>query len=62
MHIQQEALPGNYGGETLRKYCGLSRRRKARYKDLRLDNGGISAQRLFIAIGKHQKKKKGNAK
>ena len=56
---QQKKVPGNDGGETFREYCGLSAHRLARYKDCCFDNGGVSAQRLFIAIGKHQKKKGG---
>ena len=44
------ATPGNYGGETLRQYCGLSARREN-------DGGvGISAQRLYIAIGNAKKR------
>lgn len=56
---QQKKVPGNDGGETFREYCGLSAHRLTRYKDRRFDSGGVSAQRLFIAIGKHQKKKGG---
>lgn len=44
-------LPGNYGGETLREYCGLSR-----FKERR-DEGRISAQRLYAAIGRRAKAK-----
>lgn len=59
MHIQQQPrkLPGNEGGETFREYCGLSPHRTTRFKDFRFDEGGVSAQRLYIAIGKHQKQK-----
>lgn len=39
-------LPGNCGGETLRKYCGLSAHRARGER-------GISAQTLFRAIGRH---------
>lgn len=56
---QQKKVPGNDGGETFRQYCGLSAHRLVRYKYCIIDNGGVSAQRLFIAIGKHQKKKGG---
>ena len=42
-----ERLPGNYGGETLREYCGLSKFRDPRY------DTGITAQRLYAAIRRH---------
>ena len=44
-------LPGNYRGETLRQYCGLSAHR-ARGKH-GFKERGVSAQTLFRAIGKH---------
>ncbi len=44
------ATPGNYGGETLREYCGLSRFRVDYAFKARYDEGCISAQRLYIAI------------
>lgn len=44
-------LPGNYGGETLRKYCGLSVRRARGKRGFK--ERGISAQTLFRAIGRH---------
>jgi hypothetical protein len=53
-------LPGNYGGETLRKYCGLSNDRVS-YTKYRHDAGPISTQRLYIAIMGHTKKKGGAA-
>ena len=43
--------PGNFGGETFREYCGLSRQRrrgKRHFKD-----PGVSAQDLYRAIGRH---------
>ena len=46
--------PGNYGGETLREYCGLSPKRERRHKGERAKSPGITAQRLFIAISRHQ--------
>lgn len=46
-------LPGNYGGETLREYCGLSRNRERFYKGIRIKSTGITAQRLVIAIRRH---------
>ena len=49
-------LPGNYGGETLREYCGLSRKRERSYKGIRIESTGISAQRLVIAIRRHTAK------
>ncbi len=50
--------PGNMGGETLREYCGLSRRRyvQSRKAEVRV---GISAQRLVIAIRRHQERADG---
>lgn len=48
--------PGNYGGETYREYCGLSKRRVSYFKE-RHDAGGVSAQAIYVAIGKHTKKK-----
>ena len=44
------ATPGNDGGETLRQYCGLSARRE------NFGGVGISAQRLYIAIGNAKKR------
>ena len=55
--MKQRQLPGNDGGETFRQYCGLSPQRSMRYKDMRFDAGGVSAQRLYIAIMKHTKPK-----
>ena len=49
-------IPGNYGGETLREYCGLSRNRKRFYKYIRIKSTGITAQRLAIAIRCHMAK------
>ena len=46
-------LPGNYGGETLRQYCGLSAHR-ARGKH-GFKERGISASDLIRAIGRHAK-------
>ena len=44
-------LPGNYGGETLRQYCGLSAHRaRGRHG---LEERGISAQTLVRAIRAH---------
>lgn len=61
MHISRQQLadqlPGNYGGETLREYCGLAGQRFDAWKNCRFDNGGITSQRLFIAIGNHKKKR-----
>ena len=51
--------PGNYGGETLRQYCGLSRFRVDYAFKERFDEGRITTQRLYIAIGKHAKRKGG---
>lgn len=45
--------PGNMGGETLREYCGLSRRRNVLSPKAE-KRVGISAQRLVIAIRRHQ--------
>ncbi len=47
-------LPGNFGGETLRQYCGLSRQRKL--GRLHFAEPGVSAQDLFRAIGRHKRK------
>ena len=47
-------IPGNYGGETLREYCGLSRKRERFYKNIRIKSTGITAQRLAIAIRCHE--------
>ena len=49
-------IPGNYGGETLREYCGLSRNRERFYKGIRIKSTGITAQRLAIAIRRHTAK------
>lgn len=48
--------PGNMGGETLREYCGLSGQRDKRSSRRFEDSIGISAQRLVIAIRRHQKR------
>lgn len=48
--------PGNMGGETLREYCGLSRRRNKRSMCRYEDSIGISAQRLVIAVRRHQER------
>ena len=48
-------LPGNMGGENLRQYCGLSRRRNVRLRKAEA-RAGISAQRLVIAIRRHQER------
>ena len=45
--------PGNMGGENLRQYCGLSRRRDVRSRKAE-ERMGISAQRLVIAVRRHQ--------
>lgn len=52
-----DKLPGNFGGETLREYCGLSRFRVNYAFKERFDEGRISAQRLFIAMGRRAKEK-----
>ena len=49
-------IPGNYGGETLGEYCGLSRKRERFYKNIRIKSTGITAQRLAIAIRRHTAK------
>lgn len=51
-----EMLPGNMGGETLREYCGLSRQRGKRSSRRFEDSIGISAQRLVIAVRRHQER------
>lgn len=51
--------PGNMGGETLREYCGLSRRRDKRSSRRFEDSIGISAQRLVIAVRRHQERADG---
>jgi len=51
-----EMRPGNMGGETLREYCGLSRRRDKRSSRRFEDSIGISAQRLVIAVRRHQER------
>lgn len=55
--VKPRQLPGNEGGETFRQYCGLTPHRSMRWKDMRLDAGGVTAQRLYIAIMKHAKPK-----
>lgn len=45
--------PGNYGGETLREYCGLSPRRKLGKRHF--EEPGVSAQDLYLAIGRRSK-------
>lgn len=45
--------PGNFGGETFREYCGLSRQRKLGKRHF--EEPGVSAQDLFRAIGRHAK-------
>lgn len=52
MSCYEYPLPGKYGGETLREYCGLSRFRVDYAFKERFDEGRISAQRLYIAIGR----------
>lgn len=52
-----DKLPGNYGGETLREYCGLSRFRVNYAFKKRHDEGRISSQRLYVAIGRRAKAK-----
>lgn len=49
-------MPGNMGGETLREYCGLSRRRVKRSSRTIEESIGISAQRLVIAVRRHREK------
>lgn len=45
------SLPGNYGSETLRQYCGLSvHRARGRHG---FKERGVSAQTLFRAIVAH---------
>ena len=56
--MKQQQLPGNFGGETLRSYCGLnSHRRIIRrgYKEKRHIDGPITTQDLYRAIRSHQK-------
>lgn len=53
-----EMLPGNMGGETLREYCGLSRRRDVRSRKAE-KRVGISAQLLVIAVRRHQERADG---
>ncbi len=53
---KQPQLPGNWGGETLRQYCGLSRQRKL--GRLHFEEPGVSSQDLFRAIGKHTRVRK----
>ena len=57
MSCYEYPLPGNYGGETLREYCGLSSPRVVYAFKERYDEGRISSQRLFIAIGRRAKAK-----
>lgn len=54
---KQPQLPGNWGGETLRQYCGLSRQRKI--GRLHFEEPGVSSQDLFRAIGKHTSRPNG---
>lgn len=57
MSCYEYPLPGNYGGETLREYCGLSRFRvNYAFKEC-FDEGRITTQRLYIAIGRRAKAK-----
>ena len=64
MHIERhqlcETLPGNYGGETLRQYCGLSRQR--RRGKLHFKDAGVSSQDLYRAINAHVNLKKKGTK
>lgn len=57
MSCYEYPLPGNYGGETLREYCGLSRFRVNYAFKERFDEGRISAQRLYAAIARRAKAK-----
>ena len=53
----QSQLPGNFGGETLREYCGLSRKRNVFYMGksiVRYSYPAISTQDLYRAIRRHQ--------
>ena len=56
MQMREPKLPGNYGGETLREYCGKSRQR--RLGRFRFEEPGVSAQDLYRAIGKHTRVRK----
>ena len=49
--------PGNFGGETLRQYCGLSKHRGRQYiakQKVWKREKPITAQDLYRAIRRHQ--------
>lgn len=48
MEARMPKRPGNFGGETFREWCGLSRRRRVP-KDR-----AITAQDVFVAAGKRR--------
>ena len=60
MSMLKSQLPGNFGGETLREYCGLRKKRITMYKGERFDDGPITVQELYRAIRRHQQE--GSAK
>ena len=48
--------PGNFGGETLRQYCGLSKHRRSYYMgklEVWRTEKPITAQDLYRAIRRH---------
>lgn len=62
MSMKQPQLPGNFGGETLRQYCGLRSPRRTRrrgYKGKRFIDGPITTQDLYRAIRRHQQGQEG---
>ena len=48
--------PGNFGGETFREWCGLSKRRNRNPKASPVD-GPITAQAVFVAARKAEETK-----
>ena len=58
-----DKLPGNFGGETFREYCGLHSKNRRVYagKYIRV-YGAVTAQRLYIAIMAHAKQKEDQRK